>query len=272
MIADWGRFQRCALRMDWGLVRRHVQTEDYGLYATLARARAVLVAGGVACGLLVGVFLAGLASVRADALPLLTSVVNQPGGRVALLGSGFGSGCPECEVVGDFGGFKYAFPVDAWSPGRIVVRAEDLGRGRQLEFEVRVGATSSNRIRHRLRERNMPAQRPGRVVAPGTVEGLRLFEHRSNRSVGARGEERYDVSEALPSCGETGLRFESAELIIGPESRFASASIRSQPRAGCVTCAPIVVEWEHEPVGRMHFQVHVYRSAIMGICPDRIRR
>ena len=242
------------------------------MYATLARARAVLVAGGVACGLLVGVFLAGLGSIRADSLPVLTSVVNQGEGRVALSGSGFGQGCADCEVIGDFGGFRYAFPVERWSPGRIVIRAEDLGRGRQAEFEVRIGPTASNRVRHQLRERVVPAQRLQRAVAPGAVDGLRMFEHRSNRNVGAHGEERYDVSESAPVCGETGYRFQSAELILGPESRFATASVRSQPGAGCLRCAPVVVEWQHEPAGRIHFQFHVYRTAVMGICPDRVRR
>lgn len=223
--------------------------------------------------LVAGVFVLGVgASSGAESVPELASAVNQGKGLVALGGSGFGPGCAECEVIGDFGGFRYAFPVERWSPGRIVVRAEDLGRGRQLEFEVRVGATASNRLRHRLPERLVPAKRLRRTVTPGTVDGLRLFEHRSNRNVGARGEERYDVSESLPTCGQTGFRFESAELILGPESRFASASIRSQPLAGCVRCTPIDVEWEHEPAGRIHFQVHVYRSVLMGICSDRVRR
>lgn len=101
-------------------------------------------AGAWAGWLLAGILLVGAALVAsADSLPVLTSVVNQGEGRVALSGSGFGQDCAGCEVVGDFGGFRYAFPVERWSPGRIVVRAEDLGRGRQAEFEVRIARKPS---------------------------------------------------------------------------------------------------------------------------------
>lgn len=83
------------------------------------------------------------------------------------------------------------------------------------------------------------------------------FERRSALKVGAKGEDGIDVS-AAGRCG----RFHHAELV-WLERRFADAQFVQIPEQACVQCDPLVVRWYHEPTGKLHFQVRVYRTG----CP-----
>lgn len=80
------------------------------------------------------------------------------------------------------------------------------------------------------------------------------FEYRSSLKVGAKGEESIDVSGSR-GCGT----FHHAELV-WLERRFADAQFVQVPERRCVECAPLIVRWYHEPTGRAHFQVRVYRT------------
>lgn len=193
-------------------------------------------------------------------------------GRATVHGQHFGSPCARCEVVADFGGFKYAFPVERWSDSQITLRIADLGKGEQARLQVVTPGGASAPLAYRLPKTLAPARRIGRVVTPDSAPDLLLFEHRSARAVGDKGEQRYDVSRPPPACGARGWLYDSAELVVGPTTRFGAAEIVSRPPSGCARCPPLAVRWYHEPTGRLHYQVHVYRRAIAGICPERIRR
>jgi hypothetical protein len=80
------------------------------------------------------------------------------------------------------------------------------------------------------------------------------FEKRSSLNVGAKGEEHIDVSSSDPCYA-----FHHAELV-WLERRFADAQFVQIPEKACTDCEPLIVRWYHEPTGRAHFQVRVYRT------------
>lgn len=84
------------------------------------------------------------------------------------------------------------------------------------------------------------------------------FERRSELKVGAKGEDAIDVSAAT-ACS----RFHHAE-VVWIERRFADAQFVRIPEQGCIHCKPLMVRWYHEPTGKLHFQVKVYRTACTG--------
>ncbi|TVR63795.1 MAG: hypothetical protein EA420_06545 [Candidatus Competibacteraceae bacterium] len=210
--------------------------------------------------------------VSAQGAPNAQRVTAAGDGRVMIQGQDFGTSCPRCEVIADFGGFKYAFPIERWSPEQIILRVADLGKGERVRFQVVTADGASQPLPYRLPKTLTPARRLSGIVAPNSVPDLLLFEHRSTLAVGDKGENRHDVSQPPPACGAQGWIYDSAELVIGPTTRFGGAEIINRPQAGCARCAPLVVRWYHEPTGRLHYQVHVYRRVIEGVCPERIRR
>lgn len=84
------------------------------------------------------------------------------------------------------------------------------------------------------------------------------FERRSELKVGAKGEDAIDVS-ATTACS----RFHHAE-VVWIERRFADAQFVQIPERGCIHCDPLVVRWYHEPTGKLHFEVKVYRTPCSG--------
>ena len=90
------------------------------------------------------------------------------------------------------------------------------------------------------------------------------FERASNEKVGAKGDDVIDVTRD-PCAGEP-LAFDHAELEV-LDSRFGDAQFAALPAAGCFDCEPLVVRWYHEPTGRLHYQVHVFRRRAEPQCP-----
>jgi len=214
--------------------------------------------------------LAGLQPAAAE--PKIVSVKPGRANSAVIQGQAFGNACRECEVIADFGGFKYAYPVDRWSKQRIVAKITDIGKGNNIKIAVRTADGLSRPVSYRIPTQVVPAKKIKRIVKPNSVPDLLLFEHHSKLSVGDKGEERYDVSQAAPACGQKGYVFDSADLIQGRDTRFGEAKFVGLPKVGCSRCQPIRVRWYHEPTGKLHFQVHVYRREIEGICPNQVRR
>jgi hypothetical protein len=79
------------------------------------------------------------------------------------------------------------------------------------------------------------------------------FERKSALKVGAKGEDTIDVS-AAGACA-----FHHAELV-WLDRRFADAQFVQIPEQACTRCDPLIVRWYHEPTGKLHFQVRVYRT------------
>ena len=209
---------------------------------------------------------------NAAAAPTVSGIQTGRADTVTIKGQGFGQSCRDCEIIADFGGFKYAFPVERWSDRQIVAKIADIGKGDKAKIVVKTPGGDSKPLNFRIPSKIVPQRKLNRPVKAGSVPDLLMFEHRSNLSVGDKGEERYDVSSPAPACGQTGYVFDSANLVIGRDTRFGEAKIVGMPKAGCQRCQPIRVRWYHEPTGKLHYQVHVYRRLVEGICPALVRR
>lgn len=94
-----------------------------------------------------------------------------------------------------------------------------------------------------------------------------FFQLASKDLFGARGQERLDVS-IRPACGSHHWAFAHAELLVG-SVRYGGAFIRSAPAAGCIRCAPLIVDWYHEPTGQLSFSVNVFRQQIFVPCDPK---
>lgn len=101
---------------------------------------------------------------------------------------------------------------------------------------------------------DVDAHRPAEAAAFVVDNRDPYFEKRSNLNVGAKGEEHIDVSSA-DAC----QAFHHAELV-WLERRFADAQFVQIPEKACTDCEPLIVRWYHEPTGRAHFHVRVYRT------------
>lgn len=206
----------------------------------------------------------------AIAAPRLAGIKPDASGNAVIQGSGLGSQCRHCELIADFGrGFKYAFPIRSWSDTRVVAQISDLNKGPEAKITLHTAHGSSNTLRYKIPTTLQPARRLGKPVRANAT--LQLFEHQSTLKVGDKGEEHFNVSTAPPRCGKTGLVYDSADLVY-QQNRFGEAQIVATPKPGCTRCQPLKVRWYHEPTGKLHFQVQVYRRVVTGICADRVRR
>ena len=117
------------------------------------------------------------------------------------------------------------------------------------------------------------AMAPASPLEDVRQSGLRLderapyFEHRSETLVGDKGERALDVSVPSGPCGTIDWVFDHAELRVR-DARFADAQMVQIPEAGCTACKPLVVRWFHEPTGRLHFHVNVYRRPSPVVCAN----
>ena len=204
--------------------------------------------------------------------PTIQSVNGNPMNQITISGSGFGSSCPQCEVIVDYGkGFKYGYSTKSWSESNIKLTINDLNKGLNVQVYVKTAEGESNKIKYSVKSIILPKRKLTRPVPTGSVQDLLMFEKKSNLAVGDKGEESYSVNSQLPACGAKGTIFDHAELVTG-KSRFGEAKIISSPNTACTNCSPVKVRWYHEPTGNLHYQVHVYRREVSGICTDKVRR
>ena len=220
---------------------------------------------------IISILLLTLAS-QVLAKPTVNSIKAEANGKTVIRGKDFGSACKKCEVIADFGGFKYAYPVKAWSDNQIVAHIADIGKSDRARITVKTAKDASQPKPLRIPVQTVPKRKLKRTAKKGSVKDLLLFEHSSTLSVGDKGEERYDVSQPAPACGKSGYVFDSANLVYGSNTRFGEAKFVGLPKQGCSRCQPVKVRWYHEPTGKLHFQVHIYRRVIEGICPAQVRR
>lgn len=203
--------------------------------------------------------------------PNIKSINGNPKNEVIINGDGFGSKCPQCEVIVDYGkGFKYSATVKSWSDKNIKATINDLGKGLNVQVYTKNASGESNNVKYAIKPVIVPARKLNRLVPSGSVQNLLMFEKKSDLAVGDKGEESYKVTTSLPACNNKALIFERAELV--QKGRFGEAKIISSPKAGCTNCSPVKVRWYHEPTGNLHYQVHVYRKEVTGICQDKVRR
>jgi hypothetical protein len=222
-------------------------------------------------GLLFGL-LTLMAICAAAAAPVIRNVNAGSGGKITIAGSDFGNGCGQCEVIADYGGgFKYALPNESWTNQQIVARIADLNKSLNVRLSVRTTTGTSNTVNYHLSRTIKPKREYRSPVPAGIQSDVLLFDHQSNLAVGDKGERTFDVSSTPPACGQLAEVFDHAQLVHG-KRRFGEAQIVASPPAGCVRCSPLQVRWYHEPTGRLHFQVHVYRRLVEGVCKNKVRR
>ncbi len=202
--------------------------------------------------------------------PTIQSINGNPKNEVIISGNGFGSRCPQCEVVVDYGkGFKYSTPIKSWSDKNIKIIINDLNKGLNVRVYAKTADGESNKVKYTIKAINHPARKLTRPVPSGSVQGLLMFEKKSKLTVGDKGEESYKVNTPAPTCNNSALIFDRAELV--QKGRFGEAKIISSPNPECTNCGPLKVRWYHEPTGNLEFQVHVYRREVQGICQDKVR-
>lgn len=216
--------------------------------------------------------LAAVKLAPAAATPQISSIKPVRSNSAVIQGQGFGQACRNCEIIADFGNFKYAYAVESWTARRIVARITDIGHGNRARISVQTPTGTSPPMAYQIPTRQVPKRRITTTVRSNSMPDLLLFEHRSDLTVGDKGEQQYDVSQPVPRCGQTGFVFDSANLVYGRDTRFGEAKFVALPQPGCSRCQPIRVRWYHEPTGKLHFQVHVYRREIEGVCPAQVRR
>lgn len=190
---------------------------------------------------------------------------------VTLSGHHFGPRCADCEVVADYGEFKYALPIDSWHAEEIRVTLLDLGVGKSVSLHVRASSGNSTAVTVPLRTTLIPPQRVRATTSLDNSAELQIFERSYDLSIGDKGTDSFDVSQPPAACGETARVFHSAEIVIGRHTRFGDARKVESPPSGCSHCSPVKVRYYFEPTGKLEYQLHVYRREIDGICRERIR-
>lgn len=193
-------------------------------------------------------------------------------GTVATLsGRNFGALCRRCQVVADFKGHRYALPVRQWDDHKIVVDYFDFGWGLISTIIVLAADGVSESVDVAAEPVLVGATEHGKYLGSEEYNGLKVYTRKYNDSMGGKGADQFDVSSNLPRCGELGLVFEQAEVVVGRRTRFGEAKIVSAPAASCVKCDPVKIGYYWEPTGRLDYQLQVVRRQVAGVCADRIR-
>lgn len=192
--------------------------------------------------------------------------------QVILTGSGFGKTCRTCEVIADFNGFKYSLPVKAWSDTKVSAVYRDIGKGEHSRISIAAADGTSRAMRARINVLRQPPTRPHKFTTANNRDAAILFSKKYKLTIGGKGTDQFDVSQAPARCGSSAMVFDSAYVFLGPRTRFGEARLISTPRPGCTKCRPLKVGYYWEPTGRLEYQVHVMQRKIDGICEDNIRR
>jgi len=192
--------------------------------------------------------------------------------RLTILGKNFGNNCGECELIADYGEFKYALSVRSWRDNQIDAELSDLGKRDLVKIHIRKGSTRTKPMSIQLKPYLVPQRKENGLVKPGMVSGLIVHEYKTSEPLGEKGRKRYDVSQPVAQCGKQGLQFDHAVLLLGRRTRFGHAKISQQPSRNCSRCQPVEVQYAIEPTGVMHYQVHIYNRKIRGVCKQQVRR
>ncbi len=202
--------------------------------------------------------------------PLVTDATTI-GNLATLSGENFGAQCIDCEVVADYGGFKYSLPIASWQHDRITVQLQDIGKGNHASLIVHGDTGTSNAVGLTLPEILVPQQKLHRLATPEDFADLQVFERAYDLSIGGKGVDTFDVSQPQAQCGATATVFDSAEIVLGRQTRFGDARQVESPARGCTACSPVKVRYYFEPTGKLVYQLHVYRREVTGICAEQIR-
>jgi len=192
--------------------------------------------------------------------------------QVTITGSGFGEKCAACELVANYGDFRYSLRTVSWQNDKIVASAPDLGANLDITLHVDLESQKSDTVPLRLRATLAPETPPRSLVSTSAQPDLQIFEYKSQDALGEKGKLYFDVSQPSPACLQSGYLFHDAALLMGNRTRFGQAQIIKKPEKDCATCTPLTVKYFFEPTGYLHLQIHVYRRKIQGICQAQLRK
>ena len=95
---------------------------------------------------------------------------------------------------------------------------------------------------------------------------LMVYSRSYDLSIGGKGVDVIDVNQPIAACGEMGWIFDSANIVIGKQTRFGDARAIQLPAKGCQKCPPLKIGYYWEPTGRLEYKVLVKLRKITGIC------
>jgi len=192
------------------------------------------------------------------------------GDTLLIRGADFGKRCRSCEVVASFDGLRYSLNIIDWNDSEIRARLVDLGRGIKPTIQPVLPGWQSRSVRVKVNQKLLPQRRVKRMVKDNSGNNTIHFSRQYDSNLGGKGEEVFEVVQSPPACGKTAPIIDSAEILLGPRTRFGEAKITRMPRPDCQRCE-ITVAYYWEPTGRLAFQLHVYRRIVEGVCQAQVR-
>lgn len=207
---------------------------------------------------------------RSETVRVNKSSYNAKLEEVTIRGEDFGTQCQGCEVLADYGRFSYSLPIKKWRKSEIIADVPNFGVDSASLSLVTKGTTVQLADQINIKRLIVP-KRTKSLVRQGQVPGLQMFEFESEDRLGNKGVHKYKVQKKVPACNARSLVFHDAQLQIGKRTRFAKAAINRKPRPGCKNCSPVEVKYYVEPTGFLHYQLHIYKERVDGICKDRLR-
>ena len=70
---------------------------------------------------------------------------------------------------------------------------------------------------------------------------LMVYSRSYDLSIGGKGVDVIDVNQPIAACGEMGWIFDSADIVIGKQTRFGDARAIQLPARGCQKCPPLKI-------------------------------
>jgi len=226
--------------------------------------------GGAILKIAVWIVLGTLALIEPLSAKPRVGALSVTGDVLRIQGAKLGSQCATCEVIAGFEGIRYSLTVNSWTDTGITARLVDVGRGTGPKIEIVTPNWRSEPVRVEVRQQLLPQHRVNRMVRDKSNRDLVYYSRRYDSSMGGKGEEVFDVGEALPACGKVAPIFDSAEVVVGKRTRFGEVKVVQMPGTGCEKCE-IGIRYYWEPTGRLEYQLHVYRRIVEGICKARVR-
>jgi len=222
-------------------------------------------------GLLAITSLASAAATSVDSTNPRVQSLSLNSDTLQIQGSNLGVHCAGCEVIANYDGIRYSLEVVSWAHTSVTAKLRDLGKTLTPEIQLVTPYWNSQPRLTKVERRLLPESRVDYGRTEHSTEGdLLFFSRRYDSTFGGKGEEEFDLELPLPVCGYSAPIFDSAEIILGPRTRFGNAKITSLPAPGCQRCY-VGVGYYWEPTGRLDYQLNIYRRVVDGICKDRIR-
>lgn len=184
----------------------------------------------------------------------------------------FGKDCKKCEIIVDYGkGFLYAYRPDRWNEKKLLFTLKDFGKSLKVKIFVRTASGDSQSRTFNIKPLLTPPKLSNKIQQIKKINKHLIFSASHADAFGGKGLDQFNVGSTKPKCNNTVDIYHQARMVID-KKRFGDARLESKPPTACVKCTPLKVRWYHEPTGSIHYQLHIQKRQIQGICPAQIRR